>query len=253
VTFRGVRVGEVLGFELEFDAATDRLRIPVRYEIEPERIAGAGAVASRGPIENARILVRQGMRARLASANLLTGQQQISLDIVPHAAPAELEVVDGVLVMPSAPGQFAGVVDAVAQVLARIDAMPFEQIGERLSGTLAGVEALVRGPELKAALESLQATLAGAQELVRGVDEAAAPALRALPPLVASLQGTVAQANRLLVSVNRGYGDASQFHRDLDRLLEQLNGAARSLRGLTDTLNRNPEALIRGRAGQGAQ
>jgi paraquat-inducible protein B len=251
VTFQGVRIGEVLGFDLEYDPATDRLRIPVRYEIEPERIAGSGLIASRGPLENARVLVRQGMRARLASANLLTGQQQISLDIVPNAAPAELDVVDGVIVMPSVPGQFAGIMDAVTQVLAKIDAMPFQQIGDGLSGTLAGVDALVRGPELKAALESLQATLASAEDVVKRLDDAASPALRALPPLVANLQGTVAQANRLLGSVQRGYGDDSRFRRDLDRLLEQLNGAARSLRGLADTLNRNPEALIRGRAGQG--
>ena len=253
VTFQGVRIGEVLGFDLEYDPDAERLRVPVRYEIEPERIAGSGAAASRGPLENARILVRQGMRARLASANLLTGQQQISLDIVPDAPPAELAVVDGAIVFPTAPGRFAGVMEAVDRVLAEVEAMPFRQIGDNLNGTLAGVDALVRGPELKASLASLQETLAGAQEVVRRLDEAASPALRALPPLVAGLQGTVAQANRLLASVGRGYGDDSQFHRDLDRLLEQLNGAARSLRGLADTLNRNPEALIRGRAAPGNQ
>ncbi|HYZ34269.1 MAG TPA: MlaD family protein [Crenalkalicoccus sp.] len=253
VTFQGVRIGEVLGFDLEYDPKTDRLRIPVRYEIEPERIVGSGAAASRGPIENARILVRQGMRAKLASANLLTGQQQISLEIVPNAAPAELEVADGVIVFPTVPGQFAGIMEAVNQLLAKVEAMPFQQIGDNLNGTLASVDALVRGPELKAALASLQATLAGAQQVVSQLDEAAAPALRSLPPLVANLQTTVTQANRLLVSTGRGYGDESQFHRDLDRLLEQLNGAARSLRSLADTLNRNPESLIRGRATQGNQ
>jgi paraquat-inducible protein B len=253
VTFQGVRIGEVLSFDLEYDPATDRLRVPVRYEIEPERIAASGAAAARGPLENARILVRQGMRARLASANLLTGQQQISLEIVPDAPPAELAVVNGDIVFPTAPGQFAGIMDAVNQVLAKVEAMPFRQIGDNLNGTLAGVDALVRGPELKAALASLQATLASAQDVVKRLDEGASPALRALPPLVTNLQSTVTQANRLLVSVGRGYGDESQFHRDLDRLLEQLNGTARSLRSLADTLNRNPESLVRGRANQGSQ
>jgi paraquat-inducible protein B len=249
VTFQGVRIGEVLAFDLEYDPATDRMRVPVRYEVEPERIGGSAAATSRGPLENARILVQQGMRARLASANLLTGQQQISLEMVLDAAPAELAVVNGAIVFPTAPGQFAGILDAVNLVLAKIDAMPLQQIGDNLNGTLAGVDALVRGPELNAALASLQATLAGAQDVVRRLDEATSPVLRALPPLVASLQGTATEANRLLVSVGRGYGDQSQLHREMNRLLEQLNGTARSLRSLADTLNRNPESLVRGRSG----
>lgn len=250
VTFQGVRIGQVTGYALEYDAARDRLRIPVRYEIEPDRIAFSGAAAQRGPLENARLLVHQGMRARLASANLLTGQQQIAFEIVPNAAPAEVTLQDGVIVMPSVPGQFAGILDAVNQVLAKVEALPFEQIGRNLNDTLAGVDALVRDPALAASLASLQQTLAAAQSTVRRIDEAAAPALRGLPPLIASLQSTVTQANRMMASVNRGYGDESQFHRDLDRLLEQLTAAARSLRSLADTLNRNPESLVRGRATQ---
>jgi paraquat-inducible protein B len=251
VTFQGVRIGEVKGFTLEYDAATERLRIPVRYEIEPDRIAFADAAASRGPLENARILVHQGLRARLASANLLTGQQQIALEIVPNATPAEIGMEGGVIVMPSVPGQFAGIMDAVNQLLAKIEAIPFQQIGDNLNGTLAGVDTLVRGPQLQASLAALQATLTSAQDVMRRVDEAMVPTLRTLPAMMTNLQNTVTQANRLLASANRGYGDDSQFHRDLNRLLEQLTAASRSLRSLADTLNRNPESLIRGRATQG--
>jgi paraquat-inducible protein B len=251
VHFQGVRIGEVLGYELVYDAATERLRIPVRYEIEPERIGGSLDATGRGPLENARLLVAQGLRARLASANLLTGQQLISMEIVPGAPAAEVEVVGGVIVMPSAPGQFASIMDGVNQVLARVEALPLQQIGENLNDTIAGINALVRGPELQAAIASLQGTLATAEQTLRQIDAAAAPALRNLPQLVTSLNGAAAQANRLMLSVNRGYGDESQFRRDLDRMLEQINTAARSLRTLADQLNRNPEALIRGRSTQG--
>jgi paraquat-inducible protein B len=197
------------------------------------------------------MLVRQGLRARLASANLLTGQQLISMEVVANAPPAEVEVVDGVIVMPSAPGQFASILDGVNQVIARIEALPLQQIGDNLNQTIAGMNALVRGPELQAALASLQGTLATAEQTLRQIDAAAAPALRTLPQLVNSLNGAATQANRLMLSVNRGYGDESQFRRDLDRMLEQITVAARSLRSLADQLNRNPESLIRGRATQG--
>lgn len=49
------------------------------------------------------MLVRQGLRPRLAGANLLTGQKQISIDVVRDAPPAEVEIRDGVVIMPTAP------------------------------------------------------------------------------------------------------------------------------------------------------
>jgi paraquat-inducible protein B len=252
VVFRGVRVGQVLGYDLQFDRATETLRIPVRYELEPSRIAGTEHDPTpQQTLENARFLVRQGMRARLASANLLTGAQQISLDFVHDAPAAEITLQDGVIVFPSAPGQFAGIIDGVNQVLARIEALPLEAIGENLNATISELNTLLRGPEVRNSLASLQATLSETEALIRRVDAAATPALRGIPPLVANLNTAVTQANRLIASANRGYGDESQFRRDIDRMLEQITVAARSLRSLADTLNRNPESLIRGRSTQG--
>ena len=86
---------------------------------------------------------------------------------------------------------------------------------------------------------------------MRRLDASLQPALRSLPQIMTNLNSTVAQANRLIASASRGYGDESQFHRDLDRMLEQITVAARSLRSLVDQLNRNPESLIRGRSTQG--
>ncbi|HWT07653.1 MAG TPA: MlaD family protein [Roseomonas sp.] len=251
VTFQGVRIGEVLGYDLTYDPATQQLRVPVRYEIEPARVAGSIHAQGRGVLENARMLVRQGMRARLVSANLITGQQQIALEMVENAAPAEIGLEGDVIVMPSVPGQFASIMEGVNRVLAGIESMPWADIGRNVDNTVAGVNDLVRGPELRQSLAALQGTLVAAEETMRRLDTSLQPALRTLPQIMTNLNNTVAQASRLIGSVNRGYGDDSQFQRDLERMLEQITVAARSLRGLVDQLNRNPESLIRGRSTQG--
>ena len=75
VTFQGLRVGSVLTVDIEDDPATDTLRVPVRDEIEPERITGVKLAEQRGPLENTRLLVSRGLRAQLQSANLLTGRR----------------------------------------------------------------------------------------------------------------------------------------------------------------------------------
>ncbi len=253
VVFAGIRIGEVLGYDLEYDPETDRLRVPVRYEIEPDRIVLSDQVQGRGILENARILVSQGLRARLASANLLTGAQQISIDVIANAPHADVSLRDGVIVMPTAPGQFASIIDAVQGVVARLEALPWQEIGTNVNGVLSGINEIVHGPELRASLAALQATLADAQTLLRNADEGLQPTLRGLPALMTNLQTAVAQATRVLNSANRGYGDNSQFLRDLERAVDQITGAARSIRSLADTLNRNPESLIRGRATQGNQ
>lgn len=253
VVFAGIRIGEVLGYDLEYDPASDRLRVPVRYEIEPDRISLSDTVQGRGALENAQILVRQGLRARLASANLLTGAQQISIDVIADAPPAEVTMHDGVIVMPTAPGQFASIIDAVQGVVTRLEALPWQEIGANVNGVLSGINEIVHGPELRASLAALQSALTDAQTLIRNADEGLAPTLRSLPALMTNLQGAVAQATRVLNSANRGYGDNSQFLRDLERAVDQITGAARSIRSLADTLNRNPESLIRGRATQGNQ
>ena len=48
-----------------------------------------------------------------------------------------------------------------------------------------------------------------------------------------------------------GYGQNSDMQHGLERLLNQVNDTARSVRTLADYLDRHPEALIRGRAGDG--
>jgi len=251
VTFQGVRIGEVLGYDLEFDAATNQLRVPVRYEIEPQRVMGSALAERRGTLENARMLVQQGLRARLVSANLITGQQRIALEFVEGAAPAQITMQGDSIVMPTAPGQFASIMEGVNRVLASIEALPLQDIGHNVNATVAGVNELVQDPALRQSIAALQGTLAAAESTMRNLDASLQPALRSLPQVMAGLNSAIAQAGRLITSANRGYGDESQFQRDLERMLEQINSAARSLRALADQLNRNPESLIRGRSTQG--
>ena len=69
VTFQGLGVGQVTSVGLEYHPASDMIRAPVHFEMQPDRIGDAKAAEKRGPLENARILVARGMRAQLQSSN----------------------------------------------------------------------------------------------------------------------------------------------------------------------------------------
>jgi paraquat-inducible protein B len=253
VTFQGLRVGQVLDVGLEYDHESDSIRVPVHYEVEPERLANIQVVAGRGPLENTRILVQRGLRAELQSANLLTGQMRVALQIDPDAAPAELGQEGNVLVMPTVSGGFAGIQAAASQLLSKLSRMPLEQIGKNLNDTLKGVSDKVNGPELADALVKLQETLGNAQEVVKHVDAGLSPVMARLPAVAADLQSSVTKTGQLVGSANDAYGMNSKFNRDIGSLLGQLNDTARSLRALADLLTRHPEALVRGRTNQGPE
>jgi paraquat-inducible protein B len=242
VTIHGLKVGEVTDVRLTYDAAKDTVMVPVRYEVEPERVLGVGKRAFNTDAEGMAALLKRGLRASLQSASLITGQQNVALEFVPDAPPAEVSMDGPDYVVPSTEGGgFAGLSASATELLNKVNTMPFEKIGKNLDGILASFNDATKGPELKKTLTDLSGMIASAQGMIQRLDA------RQLPELSASLQKTLTSANKLVLSLDSGYGDNTKFNRDLDRLMVQANEAVSSIRALADLLARHPEALIKGR------
>lgn len=253
VTFQGLRVGEVTDIALEYDAKRDSIVAPVHFLVQPERISGVKLAQSRGPLENTRMLVQRGLRAQLKSTNLITGQMAISLEMVPDAEPAELGMEGNVIVMPSLPGQFAGIARSANQLLTKLTNMPFQQIGASLAEMLQGASKVANNPDLAKTITSLQGVMATTQQVLLRVDAGVTPALKQLPAITKVLEAALSQASKSLASMNSGYGDDSKFRGDLNRTILQVSDTVRSIRVLADLLARHPEALVRGRTDVGTE
>jgi len=242
VTVHGLKVGEVTDVHLTYDAAKDEVSAPVRYEIEPERVVGVGKRVFNTDTESVQALLKQGLRASLQSANLITGQQNVALDFVADAPRVEVTMDGPDFVIPATEGGgFGGLTAAATDLLNKVNTMPFDQIGKSLEGILKSTNDMVAGPQMKKALTDLTAMIASAQGMIQRLDT------KQLPQLSADLEKTLTSANRLVLSLDSGYGDSTKFNRDLDRLMVQANDAVRSIRALSDLLARHPEALIKGR------
>ena len=254
VTMHGIVVGQVTNVRLTFDRTADKVLAPVRYELEPERVVGVGVRVFKTDAETVEALLKHGLRATLQSASLITGQQQVALDFVAGAPPVQPSMEGEYFVLPTTPGGgFAGLTAAAGALLDKVNQIPFDQLGKNLDGILKSTNDLVSGPQAKQALTDLAGTLAMTERLMKNVDAGTAPALRQLPGMTAELQRTVTNANKLLLSVDAGYGDNTKFNRDFDRLLVQTNDALTSIRALADLLARHPEALIKGRPAGGVE
>jgi paraquat-inducible protein B len=242
VTMHGLQVGYVTDVRLEYDRDRDIVVAPVRYTVEPERIVGVGQRVYQTDRESVEAVVNKGLRASLQSASLITGQQVVALDFVQDAPEAPVAMQGGDFVLPTTEGGgFAGLASAANALLDKVNTIPFDQIGKSLNGILKSVNDATQGPQLKKTLTDLSGMIASAQGMVQRLDT------KQLPQLTAGLEKTLTSANKLVLSLDSGYGDNTKFNRDLDRLMAQTTDAVRSIRALTDLLARHPEALVKGR------
>jgi ABC-type transporter Mla subunit MlaD len=125
--------------------------------------------------------------------------------------------------------------------LDKLNGIPLEDIGANLKQITGNLDKLLSSRETKDSLAHLHSTLASLDEMLRDVKPQIGPLLGKLNDLAAELSGTAASMHQI-VENGAGSQDAS-----LPDAIQQITEAARSIKTLTDYLDRHPEALIRGK------
>ncbi|AWB09096.1 paraquat-inducible protein B (plasmid) [Azospirillum humicireducens] len=244
VLMRGLTVGHVTTVRMEYDEASQQIHIPVDIDLEPDLVARTYGIVDDKPMDEATlrklvaIQVQKGMRGRLASGNLLTGQKLVSFDFepgphqpVPGTERSELPTVESV--------DIESITRSTGILMDKVSALPLDGLIADLRGTLQSVGGLAGSPDLARSLAALAKALGSADALMRDAD-------RQLPELVKSLRGVATAAQGTLNSANGLLGGGGG-QADLAGVMRQLNDAARSFRVLADYLERHPEALLRGK------
>jgi paraquat-inducible protein B len=243
----GKTLGAVTSVELLTDPRPDRegnMVVRVEYVLQPERgLRERDWQVLGGPGMQA--LVANRMRVVLETSNFLTGQKVLSLRYVPGAAPEAVASEGKVLVLPSVTQGLDDLSAAAGDIASSLASIPFGEIGQNLNRTLASVERVMAGPELEGAIVTLDATFKEVHSLVQRVEAGLGPALLRLPGISERLEHAVGQADAIFG--RSGYGSNSTMQRNLERMMDQVGEAARSIRLLADFLNRHPEAVLSGR------
>jgi paraquat-inducible protein B len=223
VEFLGVNIGKVVSITMDYEAKDTRFPLTVGAVIYPQRLGNAyDKLAAQAGLKDGRVdlarmfapLVAHGLRAQARTGNLLTGQLYIALDFVPRATRADFDMASTPVELPTAPGSFDKLQEQLADIVTKVQKIPFDSIGRNLDSTLADLDGTLKQVN-RDVLPELKGTLKGAQHTLGNADNA----LSADSPLQQNLGSTLAELQRM----------------------------ARSLRALTDYLGVHPEALIRGR------
>ncbi len=225
VDFLGIEIGSIKAIHLDYDNRRKRFPVEVEAEIFPTRL-GAVREALRQEGDDERLrdtlllhrLVQSGLRAQARTGNLLTGQMYVALDFPGRVSKAELDTSTAIPAIPTVPGTLADVQPQIAEIVAKINKVPFDEIGRNLNDTLAQARTTIENlrPEAQASLAEVRRTLIAVQE-------------------------TLARADRSL------FDPSAPVQRNAEQTMLDLQRAAQSLRVLTDYLQRHPESLLRGK------
>jgi paraquat-inducible protein B len=269
VEWNGLRIGQVsaLNGVVDEDRFGDgRVRLLVDLAIRPGRLGLEGGAGRDTALEYLHESVARGLRARLASASLLTGGLKIELVDVPDAPPAEIETIEGGdLLLPTTESEIADVSATATGVFERINALPIEEVMAEAITLMQNANALVSSSETRDIPGSVNALL----DETRGV--IGAPEVQALPArldaVLTEMETLVAQiaqealASKLSAALSdasaasQGVSDAVSGVPDLVARLDAVAHKAESveidaLAAELTALIRSADALI---AGEGAQ
>ncbi len=230
VDFLGIEIGTVTSMQLQYDAQRKRYPMEVIADIYPLRLGAVrNALLDTAATEPSadtlflKRLVDNGLRAQLRSGNLLTGQQYVALDFMPKAPHATLVINGRPPLVPTVPGTLSELQPQIAEIVAKISKVPFDEIGRDLQATLSQARTTIQQltPEAQKALAEVQRTLT-------------------------SVQQSLARLDRNVLD------SSAPVQRNVEQTMLELQRAAQSLRVLGDYLQRHPESLLRGKPADAA-
>jgi paraquat-inducible protein B len=237
----GLQGGEVTAVGLDLDPVTLNIRGRVEVMFFPERIiahlnqpqAAIGKTIAQSEQERhtfvQQMVEKQGLRAQLRSGSLLTGQLYVALDDFPDAPKVTIDWSRDPTELPVVPSLVPDLEAKLSSVLAKLEQFPYEAIGD----------------DLKKALVSLDQMLKAADKAVNHLDTDVTPVLKTT---LDGLHSTIATADGVLKSTDATLvGRDAPGQQDLRAALYEVTRAARSLRILTNFLERHPGSLLRGK------
>jgi paraquat-inducible protein B len=266
VKFQGVPVGRVTAINIRIDQRDDSFQVPVEYEIDVPRLTTpAGTYVNLSDSVVMRQQIAKGLRAQLQMESFVTGVLYVELSYRRDSTPPRLEQVTPYPEIPTTPslqaaigGGAGSILEKVVGILERVNGLLAElnmrEINAAVSQSTKAVQELLTSPELRATLREMPATTAQLQRTMAETERLASRVTAAIDPLQSQMNGVSTEATATLralqrtleethglLSADTGPGYA------LTGALTSLRDAAEALKVLVNSLEKNPDMLLRGR------
>jgi paraquat-inducible protein B len=257
VSFRGVNIGTVTDIQLVIGEQETDVQIPVIIEIDNTKfISSQTGKPKMDDDDSIDDLIEAGMRAQLQLQSLLTGQLFIQIDYFPNT-PVKLagsgKYKRHYQEIPTIPTP----IEKIGKLLEKI---PLDTLVDTMLATINGIEKLVNSDDLHHSIRSLHEALDSFRTLAANLDRQVEPvaanvnltltdarsALQKAGTALEDASDTLEQANVTLQSADELLSD-EQMLTTLDTALSEIQSAAYAIRILAETINNQPESLLKGR------
>ena len=275
VKLQGVQIGNVKEISLEIDTVTGMIFKQVVIEIDPQLLrdlSGGEQHISRTHHqmeENTQRLINAGLKARLETQSLLTGLLYVDLNFYPDK-PGRMSHKNfrDLMELPSVPTAVDEIRNTADAILSKAKELPFEQMVKDLSESLHQTRELLKSDEMKQSLVALAKSMQEIQRLMLTLNQQTGPLLsnvngvaietkttlqtfnaQMLPVLKATEQ-SLETASKMLQQSQYTLKEVEELANpdsNLGQALVSVRDASRSLKDLTETLERQPNAIIYGK------
>lgn len=203
VELNGLAVGQVQAVRGVVDRAPEggeQVRLQTILAIQPGRIGLEGSNSEQRMLEFLGNQVEAGLRARLVTASILTGGLKVELLTVPDAEPASLDTsYDPYPLIPSTESEITDVQSSAQDTLARINALPVEELLTGATDFLNATSRLIGSPETQQVPAEVSALLAEIRGVVGAEEMQALPAQ--LGAIMTDLETTMGDVQVILSSI----------------------------------------------------
>jgi paraquat-inducible protein B len=261
--------------DIRLQLEEDVQKIPVIVQIDLKKLTRRGAtVAAETAVDPEAlhaVIVERGLRGQLDMESLVTGLLYVSLDFFPDTPINLVQQATGKYEypeIPTLPTTFEQAKGALTRVISKLEEIDFKELDANLQATLKGLNRTVNSPEIESVLRSLARVMPKVDEAVVNIRNLAGTmdnkvkiladdlqhtsgdarlALKQAGDALKQTQETMKRAEGAVVNIETLSDLDSPVNYELVKGLRDVSSAARSLRALTDYLERNPRAPIFGK------
>jgi len=241
VNVRGVQIGTVIDINIEFHPLDGEFFIPVIVQFEPDAVEDVRLIHVPDPdADLLKYMIDElGLRAQLQLQSVLTSQMAIQLDYRPDTE-ARFHGDGSLREIPTIPRTF----EVISE---QLQDLPLEQILNDITSMLSSINQIVSSPEVEETMVILKNTLRSIDDLAQNINRNVQPLADDTSKTLLDAQNTLRETEALLSDMKRLVDQDSAQIYNLNVALEEIVSAARSIRNFAETLERQPEILIRGK------
>jgi len=263
LALRGVQVGQVTDIELILDKKSIELIMVVEADFSSKNIRRKGNTDKDITEE----LIERGLRAQLKTQSLLTGLLFIQLDFHPGSKLVLTDIDSPYFQFPTVPTDL----ERISRKLQDID---ISKLTEDLGNVANGINAFINNEDFQAMPTTIKTALASLTGLSNQLQQQLATTTPKLDKVLDGAAITVATANTELPKLSAlvrnnlkilntaiaafentvkdldgliAYDSATMYR--LNQALRDLSQAGKAVQELANTLEEQPESLIRGKRG----